>query len=46
MKIALINENSQAGKNSMICESLKKIVDPWAMKFLIMVCTPLRMRHS
>ena len=28
MKIALINENSQAGKNSMICESLKKIVEP------------------
>lgn len=28
MKIALINENSQAGKNSMICENLKKIVEP------------------
>lgn len=24
MKIALINENSQAAKNSIICESLKK----------------------
>ena len=28
MKIALINENSQAGKNEMICENLKKIVEP------------------
>ena len=28
MKIALINENSQAAKNSMICEILKKIVEP------------------
>ena len=28
MKIALINENSQAVKNSMIYESLKKIVEP------------------
>ncbi|MDV4149806.1 RpiB/LacA/LacB family sugar-phosphate isomerase [Clostridium sp. AL.422] len=28
MKIALINENSQAAKNSMIYESLKKVVEP------------------
>ena len=28
MKIALINENSQAGKNAMICETLKKVVEP------------------
>lgn len=28
MKIALINENSQAAKNSMICETLKKVVEP------------------
>lgn len=28
MKIALINENSQAGKNSIIYNSLKKVVDP------------------
>lgn len=28
MKIALINENSQAAKNGMICENLKKIVEP------------------
>lgn len=28
MKIALINENSQAAKNSMILESLKKIAEP------------------
>ena len=28
MKIALINENSQATKNSMIYETLKKVVEP------------------
>ena len=28
MKIALINENSQAAKNSLILESLKKVVEP------------------
>lgn len=28
MKIALINENSQAAKNSMICETLKSVVEP------------------
>ncbi len=28
MKIALINENSQAAINGMICENLKKIVEP------------------
>lgn len=28
MKIALINENSQAAKNSMIYETLKKVVEP------------------
>lgn len=28
MKIALINENSQAGKNSIIYNSLKKVVEP------------------
>ncbi|MCD8157598.1 MAG: RpiB/LacA/LacB family sugar-phosphate isomerase [Clostridiales bacterium] len=28
MKIALINENSQAGKNTLIYESLKKVVEP------------------
>lgn len=27
MKIALINENSQAAKNAMICDSLKKVVE-------------------
>ena len=27
MKIALINENSQAAKNAMICETLKKVVE-------------------
>lgn len=28
MKIALINENSQAAKNEMICAALKKVVEP------------------
>ncbi len=28
MRIALINENSQAGKNEVICETLKKVVEP------------------
>ena len=28
MKIALINENSQAAKNDMICSTLKKVVEP------------------
>ncbi len=28
MKIALINENSQAAKNSLICDTLKKVVEP------------------
>lgn len=28
MKIALINENSQAAKNAIICDSLKKVVEP------------------
>lgn len=28
MKIALINEDSQAAKNAMICEALKKVVEP------------------
>lgn len=28
MKIALLNENSQAGKNSLICEVLKQVVEP------------------
>ncbi|MBS6954451.1 MAG: RpiB/LacA/LacB family sugar-phosphate isomerase [Enterocloster asparagiformis] len=28
MRIALINENSQAAKNALICETLKKVVEP------------------
>jgi ribose 5-phosphate isomerase RpiB len=28
MKIALINENSQAAKNELICNTLKKVVEP------------------
>lgn len=32
MRIALINENSQAGKNEMIYRSLKKVADIKDMK--------------
>lgn len=32
MKIALINENSQAGKNSLIFETLKKVTEPMGHK--------------
>ena len=32
MKIALINENSQAAKNEMICTTLKKVVEPMGHK--------------
>ncbi|ADZ83723.1 RpiB/LacA/LacB family sugar-phosphate isomerase [Cellulosilyticum lentocellum] len=32
MKIALINENSQATKNSLICETLRKVVEPMGHK--------------
>lgn len=28
MKIALINENSQVAKNALVCETLKKVVEP------------------
>ncbi len=28
MKIALINENSQAAKNELICTTLKNVVEP------------------
>ncbi len=32
MKIALINENSQAAKNALICDTLKKVVEPMGHK--------------
>ena len=44
MKIALINENSQAAKNEMICDNLKKVVEP--TRFTTTACTPLRTRLS
>ena len=28
MKIALVQENSQAAKNELICSTLKKVVEP------------------
>ena len=42
MKIALINENSQAAKNEMICATLKKVVEPWVMKYSTTVCAAQR----
>ena len=47
MKIALINENSQAAKNEMICNALKKVVEPrWGMRFIIMECIQRRTNAS
>lgn len=34
MKIALINENSQAAKNELICNTLKKVVEPMGHEVL------------
>ena len=34
MKIALINENSQAAKNALICETLKSVVEPMGHEVL------------
>ncbi len=34
MKIALINENSQAAKNELICSTLKKVVEPMGHEVL------------
>lgn len=34
MKIALINENSQAAKNELICETLKSVVEPMGHQVL------------
>ena len=34
MKIALINENSQAAKNELICETLKSVVEPMGHEVL------------
>lgn len=39
MKIALINENSQAAKNALIEATLRKVVEPMAMRLSTMVCT-------
>ena len=34
MKIALINENSQAAKNELICNTLKSVVEPMGHEVL------------
>lgn len=46
MKIALINENSQAAKNEMICSTLKSVVEPMGHEVFITACTLLRMSIS
>ncbi|EJG46159.1 ribose 5-phosphate isomerase RpiB domain protein [Streptococcus pneumoniae 2070335] len=38
MKIALINENSQASKNHIIYDSLKEATDKKTTNYLTMVC--------
>ena len=46
MKIALINENSQAAKNSMIENALRKVVEPMGHQVFNTACIPLRTRRS
>ena len=46
MKIALINENSQAAKNGLIEAALKKVVEPWATRWSTTACMPPTTRHS
>ena len=45
MKIALINENSQAAKNPIVETALKKVVEPMDTKYSTMECTPQKIRH-
>lgn len=40
MKIALINENSQAAKNGIIEAALKKVVEPMGQRWSTTVCMP------
>ena len=47
MKIALINENSQAAKNGIIETALKKVVEPMGHEVVSWAaCTPPRMPPS
>ena len=46
MKIALINENSQAAKNGIIEAALKKVVEPMVTRWSTTGCTPPTMLHS
>ena len=46
MKIALINENSQAAKNGIIEAALKKVVEPMGHEVVNTACTPPTMLHS
>lgn len=39
MKIALINENSQAAKNGIIEAALKRWWSPWATRWSTTACT-------
>ena len=40
MKIALINENSQAAKNALIEATLRKVVEPMGHEASTTVCMP------
>ena len=46
MRIALINENSQAAKNAQIEAALKKVVTPMDTKWTTTACTARRARLS
>ena len=46
MKIALINENSQAAKNGLIEAALKKVVEPMGHEVSTTACTPPMTLHS
>lgn len=46
MKIALINENSQAAKNALIEATLRKVVEPMATRSSTTACMPPMMPPS
>ena len=46
MRIALINENSQAAKNEMVYNTLKKVAESKGHTVDITVCMLLTMLHS
>ena len=46
MKIALINENSQAAKNALIEAALRKTVEPMGHTVVNYVCTRWKIKRS